>query len=388
MTGRMNHSGRFKRHKTRHRGITYRLLVDGSRRYSVTFEGRYLTVDGDEREAVAVQAQLRAQHPRGLRVHPAEVTFEDAAKEWLKVKEKRLRPYTLYNYQDPLKRILLPRFGSERVGAIMADDIAALIRDLEEQGLATKTIQNYLLPLGSIMALAVRRGWIATNPYKLLTSDERPKRSEQREKHRWSEQDVESLILAAKTLAARPRSRTDWSSLLTAAVSTGLRLGELLGLQWGDIDLARRELRVRRQWTRMNCYGPTKTEAGKRRLPLSDDLVDLFSELRHSARHSDDEDPVFATRNGTPHGHRNVTRRAFEPAAALAGLNGVTFHDLRHAFASRMIAGGLGPVTLASLMGHEDIRETLNTYSHVWDEQRTDEVVRNAMSRSSEAEAP
>jgi site-specific recombinase XerD len=52
---------------------------------------------------------------------------------------------------------------------------------------------------------------------------------------------------------------------------------------------------------------------------------------------------------------------------------------MRHAFASRMIARGIEPVTLAKLMGHEDIRETLNTYSHLWDRARTDDVVRGAM---------
>ena len=57
----------------------------------------------------------------------------------------------------------------------------------------------------------------------------------------------------------------------------------------------------------------------------------------------------------------------------------MTFHDMRHAFASRMVARGIEPVTLAKLMGHEDIRETLNTYSHLWDRVRTDDVVRQAM---------
>jgi integrase len=88
---------------------------------------------------------------------------------------------------------------------------------------------------------------------------------------------------------------------------------------------------------------------------------------------------VFASNESTPLGHRNVTRRGFETAIAKAGIENVTFHDMRHAFASRMIARGIEPVTLAKLMGHEDIRETLNTYSHVWDQARTDEVVREAM---------
>jgi integrase len=68
-----------------------------------------------------------------------------------------------------------------------------------------------------------------------------------------------------------------------------------------------------------------------------------------------------------------------EEASVLAEIKDVTFHDTRHAFASRMIARAIEPITLAKLMGHEDIRETLNTYSHLWDRARTDEVVREAM---------
>jgi integrase len=118
---------------------------------------------------------------------------------------------------------------------------------------------------------------------------------------------------------------------------------------------------------------------GGGRIPLPRKLVQFFIELKLRAEYSDDEDPVFASKEGTALGHRNVTRRGFEPAAARAGIEGVTFHDMRHAFASRMIARGIEPVTLAKLMGHEDIRETLNTYSHLWDRARTDDVVREAM---------
>jgi integrase len=146
-----------------------------------------------------------------------------------------------------------------------------------------------------------------------------------------------------------------------------------------DIDVHDGVLYVRRQWTRSNEYGPTKTPTGVRRIPLPGELVQYFRELKLRSDHSRDEHPVFASNEGTPLGHRNVTRRGFEPAAARAGIENVTFHDMRHAFASRMIARGIEPVTVAKLMGHEDIRETLNTYSHAWDRVRTDDIVREAI---------
>jgi integrase len=165
------------------------------------------------------------------------------------------------------------------------------------------------------------------------------------------------------------------------AVFTGLRIGELLGLRWEDVDLQERTLHVRRQWTRAGEYGPTKSAAGVRRVPLSDDLTKYLATLKLRSLFSADDNAVFTSKIGRPLGHRNATRRGFEPAAKLAEINGVSFHSLRAAFASRMIARGIEPVALAKLMGHEDARITLARYAHLYDQRRTDDAVREAMSQ-------
>jgi len=83
---------------------------------------------------------------------------------------------------------------------------------------------------------------------------------------------------------------------------------------------------------------------------------------------------------GTPLGHRNVSRRGFDPARDLAELpDHLVFHDLRHAAASRLIRGGLEPVTVASGLGHEDANVTLSVYSPLYDRRRTDDAVRLAL---------
>ena len=92
---------------------------------------------------------------------------------------------------------------------------------------------------------------------------------------------------------------------------------------------------------------------------------------------------MFAARNGRPLGHRNVTRRGFEPAAEKAGLEDVTFHEMRHAFASRMISRGISSTVLAKLMGHESSAITEKVYVHFFDQVRTDDAVREAMDSAS-----
>ena len=373
-----------RRQPTRYRGVSYRLHADGTRQYAVYYRGRYLAVEGGEQEAIAKQAELRGKAARGERaVAPTRQTFAELAEQWLESK-RHLRPWTRKNYRAALDLVLLPRFGNTRLVAITPEHVAVLIRELERQGpsgkpLSSSMIENYLRPLAGTLAFAIRRGLIATNPCSLLTRDERPRRSEREQDHVWSDEEIAALIKAAERLARQPASRYDYAPLLRTALYTGLRLGELLGLQWQDLDLHEGVLHVRRQYTRLGEYAPPKTKAALRRIPLSDEMVRHLAALKLRSHHSNDADPVFAARNGKPLGRRNASRRGFEAAAAHAGIEGVSFHSMRHAFASRMIDRGISSTVLAALMGHESSTITERRYVHLFDKQRTDEAVRQAM---------
>jgi integrase len=368
-----------RRNPTRYRGISYRLRSDGTRQYAVYFRGNYIGVEGGEQDALSRQAELRGQAARGeAPTRPTKLTFAEVAELWLESKH-RLRPYTRLNYRATLDRILIPRFGSMKIGAITADHVVALIRDLERQGLAPTTVTDYLKPLSGTMQFAVRRRLINANPCSLLTRDDRPRPRERTQDHVWSDEEIEALNTAAERLAARPEARYDYSALIRTALSTGLRLGELLGLNWADIDLEEGTLYVRKQWTRLGEHAPPKTNAAFRRVPLSADMVSCLRELKVASRFSQDDHPVFASKSGKPLAHRNATGRGFQSAVREAGIDGVSFHSMRHAFASRMIARGISSTVLARLMGHESSAITERRYIHLFDQQRTDEQVRLAM---------
>jgi integrase len=119
--------------------------------------------------------------------------------------------------------------------------------------------------------------------------------------------------------------------------------------------------------------------AGVRTIPLPDDLRRELIDLRLASEHSQDDDPIFASREGTPLHHRNVAHRGFERAAKEAGINRVSFHDLRHAAASRLIANGLDPVTVAGVLGHGDPNITLKVYAHLFNREEREEAVRRAL---------
>jgi len=231
--------------------------------------------------------------------------------------------------------------------------------------------------------MAVSRGLLAQNPCSLLTKDERPaKKVTRTQDHVWNDTEIDALLDAAQHLARQPASRYNYTPILRLAVYTGLRLGELLGLEWQDVDLDAQELQVRQQWTRAGEFAPPKTAAALRRVPLSENLVTFLRAHRKQALANGKASTiVFPSRTGGPLTHRNVQRRGFEPAATRAGIGGVSFHSLRHAFASRMIARGISSTVLARLMGHESSVITERRYVHLFDAQRTDEAVRRAMAR-------
>jgi integrase len=371
-----------RRRTTRYRGISYRERRDGTRTYSVYWRGAYIAVEGGEQEALARQAELRGKAARGEQTQiSTKLTFAEVAEQWLESK-RHLRPWTRKSYRAALDNILLPGFGSMKVGAISVEQVAALIRELERKGLAPATIDNYLKPLGGTMAFALRRGLIGVNPCALLTRDDRPQQNDNpRPDHVWSDEEIEALLAAAEAVARQPASRFDYSPLLRVAIFTGLRLGELLGLQWQDVDLREGMLHVRRQYTRLGEYAAPKTKAAVREIPLSEELTKQLAALKLRSSYSKEGDPIFAAASGKPLGHRNATRRGFEAAAAQAEIDGVSFHSMRHAFASRMIHRGISSTVLAALMGHESSVITERRYIHLFNKQRTDDAVREAMAQ-------
>jgi len=188
-----------------------------------------------------------------------------------------------------------------------------------------------------VLRFARRCGWIVTDPVGLLERDERPQPTQRRQRV-LGRAEIERLLGACA-----PRDRL----MVTTVLCTGLRISELLGLVWDDIDFAAGVIHVRAQLSRAHHGAPArrvapKTPASFRDVPLVPQLARLLNAHRQGARSARGADWVFATTRGTPYGHRNVSRRALGRAAQLAGLNDdgwppLRFHDLRHTFASHLI---------------------------------------------------
>jgi integrase len=139
-------------------------------------------------------------------------------------------------------------------------------------------------------------------------------------------------------------------------------------------------LHVRRQATRTGELAPPKTPKALRRVPLAAHLVKLLAQLKLASSYSSPNDFVFASRTGGPLQHRNVQRRGFNTARDHAGLpRTVTFHDLRHAFASIAAHNNVPITVLSEVMGHRDVGVTQRIYTHLYNRDQAEHAFRQAM---------
>ncbi|HEX2095800.1 MAG TPA: site-specific integrase [Solirubrobacterales bacterium] len=315
--------------------------------------------------------------------------FDTVAARWSErfeamVKAGDRHPRTYEAHRFHLDHDLLPRLGSRRIASLGVEDVARLITDLRAAGRSAKTTANALGTLQSVLRFARRRGWILADPVELLEPEERPHPPRRPRGRVLGQAEIERLLGACPS-----RGRI----LVETALFSGLRISELLGLTWADIDFDGGLIRVRAQLSRARRGEPAhrvalKTPASVREVPLVPQLSDRLAVHRHDTPFAAPTDWVFATSRGTPHGERNVARRVLTTAADDTGLNDdgrapLRFHDLRHTFASHLIVDlGLDIAQVSRILGHASTTITLDVYTHLFDDARHAREIRHRMATS------
>ncbi len=309
------------------------------------------------RDEFVVEVRRTSQPPVTLRI-----TVADVAAEWLDEQRHRvaisdLRPRTLDIYEQGLRLHVLPELGSRQIRSLTPEDLVAWHRRRMAERYSADAIHAWWTPLRLVCAHAVRRRHLDSNPADTLMAHERPKAGQSRK--RFLTRDEMHRLLTATA----PRYRL----AVATGLFSGLRLGEVLGLRWEDIDLADQVLRVRGQMDRNGQRSEPKTAAARRNVIL---MPQLATQLRAHRLASPFHDLVFCTATGRTIGHRNLSGRGVGKACEQAELAGVTFHALRHTFASLLIAQGHDPVFVSRQLGHANPAITLRVYSHLFDAER------------------
>ena len=365
-------------------------------KYAVCFmvEGRprFRTV-GYDLDAARIERAAYIDATRwGIAPAAPQLRFARVAGWWAERYERRVeagerRERTLEHHRYHLNKHLLPILGQSLMRAITVGEVADLMTELRAKGRSEKTIAGVLATLQSVVRFAIRNGWIVENPVEKLEAGERPRPVRRRQRVLGREEI--SRLLAACAPRYRP--------LIATGLYTGLRISEVLGLIWDDVDLAAGELHLRAQLSRAHRGSPArrvppKTAAAVRDVPLAPQLVGVLSEYRRWSSGTTPASWVFATGKATPLGHRNAERRALNSAADRAGLNDdgwprLRFHDLRHTFASHLIIDlRLDVAQVSRILGHARVTTTLDVYTHMFDEARHTLDVRAQMAGSAFAD--
>lgn len=314
---------------------------------------RWETIGTSRKEAERVLADRLSAIGDGSYRKLTDATFEEYSIVWMKkYAEPRLKESTISSYAMHLRVHWIPALGAIQLQRITTAMIEDRISELLASGLSGKTVNNAIVPLRLMLKHAVKWHYLAVSPAEPV---ERV-RVEREEMKAMSPEQVKRLLAAAEP---------DSWLLLTTAIFTGLRRGELLALQWGDLDLEQARITVQRSLWKGKFIGP-KTKNAIRRVDLAPQLVRAFREAKPPGPIDAIRGQlVFSSQNGTPIDPDNLVYRRFKPALRRAELPDFRFHDLRHTYASLMIAAGEHPKAIQQALGHASITTTLDQYGHL-----------------------
>lgn len=325
--------------------------VTGTRRrekFSVKVpRGTYLT----KQEAQGVLNTRLVALNAGTYIAPSPVTLGEFLQRWFaeRCKGRVLAPATLSNYALSI-RYLTEAFGGLTLDRLQPGYLEAAYGRLLSEGRTAPTIHRMHVVLHTALAYAVKLQLVSRNA---ADSADAPA-VKTREITVLTPEEADRLLTVARRYAV--------GGIITLALHTGLRRGELLGLQWRDIDLDGGFLRVSRILQcidRQTILKTPKTEKSRREVGLDEEAVTLLRSIRERNPH----EFVFCKKDGSPYNPTYVSRKAAE-IARRAGFP-MRLHDQRHAFATLGLAAHVEAKVMQEILGHKDISTTLDTYTHV-----------------------
>lgn len=356
------------------------------------------TVDTLE-QAWQAWAELRGQVERQEYVAPARTTVAAYLDEWLEKSAKpNTKPRTHHRYAEIVEHHIKPAIGAVRLDRLTPERVEAMLAGLKGK-VADGTRLHVYRTLHRALEVAVRWKRIGRNVCDAVE----PPKVDEPQFYVLTAQDVAAILEAVRGERKPPeKPRKRWSAVrekmmadelrrllpfFVAATHTGMRLGQLLGLKWEDVDFDTGVIWVRRALEKGGAH-PVFTSLKNRKaqeVPMTRELAETLrawrveQELERAAYGPDYQDfgLVFCQANGRPLNARSLNRNFWPRVKAAAGLpEHVRLHDLRHTFVSRALAAGANVRAVSEIVGHHDPGFTLKRYAHAIRADRQDAVRR------------
>lgn len=321
--------------------------------YSESGKAKYRSVYGHNYTEVK-EKLLPMKISSASSIVPCRVTVAELFEEWLSVVKLRVKPSTYANYTMKVEKHIIPAFGGLRYDLLTMQMLNAFIETKINSGLSSKYVSDIIMVFKTMAKYADKiygfRNILANISIMKEPTDE--------------------LLLLTPFQQRRlcgfllnNLNKTTLCVLLS--LYTGLRVGEVCGLKWGDIDFERSILTVKRTVQRISAgshmtriiVDTPKSRASSRYIPIPNTIMKLLRESRSNNNH-------YILSGSEKIMEPRTLQRRFQEILKKAGLPSVNYHCLRHMFATNSLQAGFDVKTLSEILGHSSVETTLNRYVH------------------------
>lgn len=292
----------------------------------------------------------------GEPVRREEITVDEWLNYWLNILMKnRIKRSTYSNYRGRIERHISPFFKDQRLSDIETADIDKFIYSLHQSKMSSNSIRSIISMLRSALKKAVTDNRIAKNPCSGVILPTLTK-TEVKSLDRKQQKKLEEIALYKKDCSAE-----------IIALYTGMRIGEISGLKWEDIDFNNNKIFVKRTISRIPSVseenkteiiiGKPKSINGERVIPLSRNLKRYLIEKKQKST------SIFVISCKNNFTEPRIINYRFKKLVEESNIGPVHFHALRHTFATRCVESGIDITTVSKILGHASTKMTLDIYT-------------------------
>lgn len=362
-------TGHIRKRIGKNGAVSYQLTAEGERDpITGKRDRRFKTVNGTKKQAEVALRKMITDLEEGNITTLSSMKLADWIDQWLDIYLPNIEETTRVGYQEKVDTYIKPKLGHIPLKALKADNVQLWVNELNQRGLAPKTIRNAYNNLNAALKKAVVLRMIPYNPCEAVVLPVLKKYHA----NVYTTADIKRALKEAEG--------TDMYLIVLLLVSVGLRRGELAALRWENVDFRKGTISIcenRVHGKNEVVTKDPKSAAGKRTIAVGDEVMAALSKakldyFRDRTEVAGFKDLGYVVRkpDGTPYHPDSLTTkwRRFVKAKALPSAR---LHDMRHSNATALIEAGVSARVVQQRLGHSDVNITLNTYTHVT--QRMDE---------------
>ena len=317
------------------------ITVDGKKKYGSVYADNYKEVKAKQQQCLL--------HPTKVVCNSMNLTVNVMISEWLESIKNQVKPNTYQKYESVCKNHIIDEIGSMLIKLISNHTLVNFTNRLREKSLSAKSINDILIVLGLVFKYAEEEYEISTPRIRYIKEDNKEMR-------------VLSVDEQLQLTTYLNNNVDIFKFGILIALYTGIRVGELCALQWDDITDA--YIQINKTMMRIKTdngkteikIGSPKSDSSKRLIPTPQCLLPLIRQYRNSGY-------VLST-DKLNYTEPRLMQIKFEKMIKECGLDKTNFHALRHTFATRCVEAGVDVKSLSEILGHSDVKTTLNRYVH------------------------